>query len=52
MQKMLSAAFALAVLSAGSVAAAPAAYKDPLDTRTLSTIKSHFSQLMEFSKQA
>ena len=47
MQKMLSAAFALAVLSAGSVAAAPAAYKDPLDTRTLSTIKSHFSQLMD-----
>ncbi|AYG65463.1 MULTISPECIES: hypothetical protein [unclassified Rhizobium] len=47
MRKMLSAAFALAVLSAGSAAAAPVAHKDPLDTQTLSTIKSHFSQLMD-----
>ncbi|KAA1178136.1 hypothetical protein FP026_23360 [Rhizobium tropici] len=46
MEKILS-AFALAMLSAGSLAAAPAADKDPLDKLTLNTIRSHFSQLMD-----
>jgi len=52
MQKtLLAAAFAFAVLSAGSVAAAPAAYKDPLDAQTLSTIASRFSELMELANR-
>ena len=52
MYKAFSAVFfALAALSTGSVAAAPAAYRDPLDVQTLSTIKSHFSQLMELANR-
>jgi hypothetical protein len=52
MQKSLfTAAFALAVLCAGSAAAAQAAYTDPLDTRTLSTIQSRFSQLMDLANR-
>ena len=52
MQKtLLAAAFTFAVLSAGSVAAAPAAYKDPLDAQTLSTIASRFSELMELANR-
>lgn len=47
MQKILSSAVALALLSAGSVSAAPAAYTDPLNAQTLNTIKLHFSQLMD-----
>jgi hypothetical protein len=43
--------FALAALSTGSVAAAPAAYRDPLDVQTLSTIKSDFSQLIELANR-
>ncbi len=43
----LAAAFALATLSAGPAAAAPAAYKDPLDAWTLDTIRAQFGQLME-----
>jgi hypothetical protein len=39
--------FALGILSTGSAAAEPAAYRDPLDAQTLSTIESRFSQLME-----
>jgi hypothetical protein len=39
-------ALALAALYSGSVAAAPVANRDPLDAATLSTIRSHFSQLM------
>ncbi len=52
MQKtFFAAAFTLAVLSAGSVAAEPAAYKDPLDVQTLSTIKSRFTDLMELANR-
>jgi hypothetical protein len=52
MQKMFSAAaFALAVLSAGPAAASPAAYKDPLDARTLKTIKAQFGDLMELANR-
>lgn len=52
MQKtFLAVAFALAAFSVGSVAAAPAAYKDPLDEQTLNTIKSQFSQLMDLANR-
>jgi hypothetical protein len=44
-------AFALAALSTGSVAAAPAEYRDPLDVQTLNTIKSNFGQLMELANR-
>ncbi|MEH2476934.1 hypothetical protein V1282_000291 [Nitrobacteraceae bacterium AZCC 2146] len=52
MQKMFVAATLVsAALTAGSAAAAPAAYKDPLDARTLSTIRSRFSELMELANR-
>jgi len=52
MQKtFLAAALTVAALSAGSVAAAPAAYKDPLDAQTLSTIASRFSELMALANR-
>jgi hypothetical protein len=52
MQKMfLATAFALTVFSAGSVAAAPAAYQEPLNAQTLNTIKAQFSQLMELANK-
>jgi hypothetical protein len=52
LQKMLLAvAFALTELSAGSVAAAPATYQEPLDARTLNTIKTQFSELMELANR-
>jgi hypothetical protein len=41
----LAAAFALTFFSAGSVAAAPAGYQEPLGAQTLNTIKTQFSQL-------
>jgi hypothetical protein len=44
-------AFALAVVSSGSVAAPPAAYRDPLDPQTLGTIESRFGQLMELANR-
>jgi hypothetical protein len=55
----LAAGLALAVLSVGSAglsagtagAAAPNAYKDPLDPQTLSTIKSRFGELMTLANQ-
>jgi outer membrane murein-binding lipoprotein Lpp len=48
MKKMfLAAAFALTAFSAGSAAAAPAVYQEPLDAQTLNTIQAQFSQLME-----
>jgi len=47
MQKpILASALALAMFSMGSAFAAATDYKDPLDARTLSTIKSHFSDVM------
>ncbi|EJN09481.1 hypothetical protein PMI42_06802 [Bradyrhizobium sp. YR681] len=52
MQKMhVAAALIAAALTAGSAAAAPAAHQDPLDARTLSTIKSRFSELMELANR-
>jgi hypothetical protein len=52
MQKMfLAAAFALTAFSAGSVAAAPAGYQEPLDAQTLNTIEVQFSQLMELANR-
>ena len=52
MQKtFLAAALTVAALSAGSVAAAPAAYEDPLDAQTLSTIASRFSELMALANR-
>src|SRR5438477_11784810 len=47
---LLTAAIALTVF-AGSLAAAPATYKEPLDARTLDTIKSEFSKLMELANR-
>jgi hypothetical protein len=46
MGKTFIAALVLAVLGAGTAAAAPAPYKDPLGDRTLGTIRSRFAQLM------
>jgi hypothetical protein len=52
MQKtFFAAAFALAVISAGFAAAAPAAYEDPLAAQTLSKIKSQFSTLVELANR-
>ena len=52
MQKMFVAVVLIsAALTAGSAAAASAAYKDPLDARTLSTIRSRFSKLMELANR-
>jgi hypothetical protein len=51
MKKTLTAAtLALAALSAGVAAAAPA-YKDPLDNQTLTTIGSRFNQVMRLANQ-
>ncbi|MDR6289737.1 MULTISPECIES: hypothetical protein [Inquilinus] len=43
---VLAAALALVALSAGASTAASAAYKDPLDTATLNSIKSQFGKLV------
>jgi hypothetical protein len=46
--------FAVAIaltLYAGSLAAAPAAYKEPLDAQTLNTIKLEFGKLMELANR-
>jgi hypothetical protein len=52
MQKtFLAAALALAVFAAGSVAATPAVYQEPLDVQTLGTIKAQFSQLMDLANR-
>jgi hypothetical protein len=52
MQKtFLAAALALAVFSAGPVAAAPAVYQEPLDVQTLGTIKAQFSQLIDLANR-
>ena len=45
------AAFALAVVSSGSVAAPPAADGGPLDPQTLGTIGSRFGHLMELANR-
>lgn len=52
MQKtLLTAVVSLAVLIAGSAAAAPAADHDPLDTPTLNTIKAQFGTLMDLANR-
>jgi hypothetical protein len=51
MQKMFVAALVSAALSAGSAAASPAAYKYPLDTRTLSIIGSRFRDLITLANR-
>lgn len=52
MQKtFLAAALALAVFSAGPVAAAPAVYQGPLNVQTLGTIKAQFSQLIDLANR-
>ena len=46
--------FAVAIaltLSAGSLAAAPAVYKEPLDAQTLNTIKLEFDKLMQLANR-
>jgi hypothetical protein len=46
--------FAVAIalpVAAGSIAAAPAAYKEPLDVQTLNTIKAEFGKLMELANR-
>jgi hypothetical protein len=47
----LTAALASTVFFASSVAAAPAAYREPLDAQTLGTIKAQFGQLMELANK-
>ena len=52
MQKTsLAVALVWAAFSAGSVAAAPAAYEEPLDAQSLDTIKSQFSRLMDLANR-
>ena len=47
----LTFAFTVAAFFAGSVAAAQAAYKAPLDAESLNTIKSQYSQLMDLANR-
>ncbi|HLZ66645.1 MAG TPA: hypothetical protein VKQ29_10460 [Aliidongia sp.] len=47
----LAAAFALAVLSTQSSAAAPDAYKDPLDASSLNAVNGQFAKLMELANR-
>jgi hypothetical protein len=52
MQKtIVASAVALTVLSMSSASATAADYQDPLDTRTLSTIKSQFGELMDLANR-
>lgn len=44
-------AFALAALSVGAAAAAPATYKGPLDDQTLSMIGARFSEVMRLANR-
>jgi hypothetical protein len=44
-------AFALAAFFAGSLAAARAPYQEPLDARSLNTIKSQFSRLLDLANR-
>jgi hypothetical protein len=48
---LLVSVLALATVSAGSVFAAPAAYREPLDAATLNTVRSQFSKLMELANR-
>ncbi len=49
--RRLGLAFAFAALAIGSAVAAPAPYKEPLDARTLGTIRSEFGTLMELANR-
>ena len=51
MHRTLFAVATALTLSAGSLAAAPAAYEEPLDAQTLNTIKSEFGKLMELANR-
>jgi len=51
MHKMLLAAVIALTVSAGSLAAAPATYKEPLDAQSLDTIRLQFSKLMELANR-
>lgn len=48
---LLVAIVTLAAFSAGSIVAAPVAYKDPLDASNLNTITSQFGKLMELANR-
>jgi hypothetical protein len=48
---LLVSVLALATVSAGSVFAAPAAHREPLDAATLNTVRSRFSTLMELANR-
>ena len=51
MYKMLLAGVVALAVSAGSFAAAPADYKDPLDAQTLSKIQSKFGELIQLANK-
>jgi hypothetical protein len=48
---LIATALAFTAVSAGSAAAAPAVYRDPLDAATLSTIRSQFGKLMDLANR-
>jgi hypothetical protein len=48
---LLVSALVLATVSSGSVFAAPAADRDPLNAATLNTVRSQFSTLMELANR-
>lgn len=52
MRRMVfAAAFVLATAATGSVAAPPAAYRDPLDASTLDTVRLRFGTLMKLANK-
>jgi len=51
MYRMLLAGVVTLIVSAGSLAAAPAAYRDPLDAQTLNKIRSKFSELIQLANR-
>jgi hypothetical protein len=51
MHQRLLAVFVALTVSAGSFAATPAPYREPLDAKTLNTIRSNFSELMQLANR-
>lgn len=51
MYKMLLASVVALTVSAGSLAAAPAAYTDPVDAQSLDTIRSEFGELIQLANR-
>jgi hypothetical protein len=51
MYRMLLAGVVALTVSAGSLAAPPATYKDPLDAQTLNQIRSEFSELIQLANR-